>query len=60
MINKEYYNSTSTSKINIKYSANPNWYKQVDIIGDELVAIYNQKFRKIQMTKKNISQLQSA
>ena len=45
MINKEYYNGTSTSKINIKYSANPNWYKQVDIIGDELVAIYNQKFR---------------
>lgn len=41
----EYYNGTSTSKINIKYSANPNWYKQVDIIGDELVAIYNQKFR---------------
>lgn len=41
----EHYNGTSTSKVNIKYSASPDWYKKVDSIGDELVSIYNQKFR---------------
>lgn len=41
----EHYNGTSTSKVNKKYSASPNWYKKVDTIGDELVAIYNQRFR---------------
>lgn len=41
----EYYNGVSTSKVNIKYSAAPDWYKQVDSIGDELVAVYNQLYR---------------
>lgn len=41
----EYYNGVSTSKVNIKYSASSDWHKKVDAIGDELVAIYNQKFR---------------
>lgn len=41
----EYHNGASTSKVNIKYSADPNWYKGVDAIGDELVARYNELYR---------------
>jgi len=40
-----YHNGVSTSKVNIKYSADPNWYKQVDKIGDELVQKYSQLYR---------------
>lgn len=41
----EHYNGTRTSEINKKYSSDENWYKEVDKIGDELVEIYNNKFR---------------
>ena len=41
----EHYNGTRTSEINKKYSSDKNWYKKVDKIGDELVEIYNNKFR---------------
>ncbi len=41
----EHYNGTSTSLVNKKYSTTPTWYKEVDSIGDELVAIYNERFR---------------
>lgn len=40
-----YYNGVSTSKVNIKYSADPNWYTQVDKIGDELMQKYSQLYR---------------
>ena len=36
------YNGVSTSKVNIKYCASPDWYKKIDKIGDELVAIYHE------------------
>lgn len=41
----EYYNGVSTSKVNMKYSAAPDWYRQVDAIGDELVAVYSEIYR---------------
>ena len=41
----EHYNGTSTGQINKKYSEVKHWYETVDKIGDELVAIYNDKFR---------------
>jgi beta-N-acetylglucosaminidase len=42
----QYFNENcGTKAINFNYSADPNWYKQVDHIGDELVGIYNQKYR---------------
>lgn len=41
----EYHNGASTSKVNIKYSVDPNWYKGVDAIGDELVARYNELYK---------------
>ena len=40
-----FFNGTGTKAINKKYSENPNWYKVVDSIGDELISIYNEKFR---------------
>jgi hypothetical protein len=40
-----YYNGVSTSKVNIKYSAATDWYKQVDTIGDELMQKYRQLYR---------------
>jgi flagellum-specific peptidoglycan hydrolase FlgJ len=36
----QYYVGPSTSKINQHYSAANDWYKQVDAIGDELMAEY--------------------
>lgn len=44
-VGAKYYNGLSTSKVNISYSASKDWYKQVDAIGDELVAIYNRLYR---------------
>lgn len=41
----EYYKGPGTKAINSNYSAAPDWYKQVDKIGDELVGIYNQRYR---------------
>lgn len=41
----EFYNGTSTSQINIRYSSSKTWYKKVDAIGDEIVAIYHKLYR---------------
>lgn len=43
--NGMFFNGTGTKAINKKYSENSNWYKSVDSIGDELMQIYNEKFR---------------
>lgn len=41
----EHFNGVSTSKVNIKYSASSDWYRQVDNIGDELVQRYHEIYR---------------
>jgi beta-N-acetylglucosaminidase len=41
----QYYKGPGTKAINSNYSAAPDWYKQVDKIGDELIGIYNQKYK---------------
>lgn len=40
-----YYNGTSTSQVNKRYSASDSWYKKVDAIGDELIKIYSSMYR---------------
>lgn len=40
-----YYNGYSTSQVNIKYSASPIWYKQVDELGDEVMAVYRELYQ---------------
>lgn len=40
-----YHNGYSTSKVNIKYSASPTWYKKVDTIGDEVMAVYRELYQ---------------
>lgn len=42
---EQYYKGPGTKAINSNYSADPTWYKQVDKIGDELIGIYNQKYK---------------
>lgn len=37
-----FYNGTSTSKVNKKYCATETWYKDIDSIGDELCLTYHQ------------------
>lgn len=40
-----YYNGPSTSGVNVKYCASPNWYKKIDTIGDELMAKYREYYQ---------------
>lgn len=40
-----YYKGVSTSKVNIYYSADSKWYKNIDQIGDELIFEYDRLYR---------------